>query len=85
LVEHVYRPELAAYWNWALKRIDSEDRTAWRRPPEFTARQKVIVDRFYDTPLAQMAPTMPRDPKHLADALTRTASLVQTLLNEAQQ
>jgi hypothetical protein len=85
LVEHVYRPELAAYWNWAIKRIDSEDRTAWRRPPEFTAQQKVIVDRFYDTPLAQMAPTTPRDPKHLADALTRMASLVQTLLNETQQ
>ncbi len=83
LVEHVYRPELAAYWAWVLKRIESDDRAEWRRPDEFAGQEKVIVDRFYETPLAQMAPTGPRSAKQLAGALSRLESLIETLVDES--
>jgi len=82
LVQNVYRPELSAYWNWVLKRIKSGDRSAWESPPEFSEQGKIIVDRFYATPLADMAPTISRDPKNLSDILTRMEKLVNELLDE---
>ncbi len=82
LVQHVYRAELAAYWNWALKRIKSGDRTAWKRPVEFGEQEKDIENRFYETPLAQMAPTISRNAESMSDILTRLEKLVNELLNK---
>ena len=82
LLEYVYRPELAAYWKWVLKRVKSRDRTPWKRPSEFDEQEKIIVDRFYATPLAQMAPTISRDSRNLSDILTRMEKLVNELLDE---
>lgn len=81
LVQNVYRPELAAYWDWVLNRIESGDRAAWCCPPTFAKQEKVIVDQFYETPLAQMGPTQPRDAKRLADTLLRLQSLVKEVLD----
>ena len=36
LVRHVYRPELDAFWEWVLGRIESGDKTPWKRPAEFS-------------------------------------------------
>lgn len=83
LVQHVYRPELAAYWDWVEKRMASGDRAPWRRTAELAARQKAIVDQFYATPLAEMAPPkQPCDAKRLAEVITRVESLVKELLGE---
>jgi len=82
LLQYVYRPELTTYWNWVLKRMKSEDRTEWKRPAEFEEQEKIIVDRFYATPLANMAPTMLKDSKNLSDILTRMEKLINKLLNE---
>jgi len=81
LVRHVYRPELDAYWEWVLGRIESGDKTPWKRPADFAQRAKQIADKFYETPLAEMAPAPPREPAALAAALTRLGGLVKELLD----
>jgi hypothetical protein len=63
LVEHVYRPELEVYWNWALKQIQSGNRSEWKRPQEFAEQEKIIEDRFYERPLKEMAPVKTRNAK----------------------
>jgi hypothetical protein len=80
LVRHVYRPELDAFWEWVLGRIESGDKTPWKRPAEFSARAKQIADKFYETPLAEMAPAAPREPAALAAALIRMGGLVNDWL-----
>ena len=85
LLRYVYRPELTTYWNCVLKRIKSGDRTEWKRPAEFGEQEKIIVDRFYETSLAKMAPTMSRDSKNLSDILIRMEKLVNKLLDEVNK
>jgi hypothetical protein len=80
LVKNVYRPELNAYWLWVLKKIKSEDRTEWKRPPDFDEQEKIIVDRFYSTPLADMRPTRMRDNKNMTEILTRLEKQVNRLI-----
>ncbi|MEN6355354.1 MAG: hypothetical protein ABFD02_18055, partial [Bacteroidales bacterium] len=82
LLQYVYRPELTAYWNSVLKRIKSGDRTEWKRPAEFGEQEKIIVDRFYETPLTKMAPTMTRDSKNLSAILLRMEKLINKLMDE---
>ena len=85
LVQYVYRPELTAYWNWVLKSIKSNDRKEWKRPTEFGEQKKIIVDRFYETPLAKMAPTKSRNSKELSVILVRMEKLINKLLDEVQK
>lgn len=80
LVERVYRRELAAYWDWALKRLESNDRAPWRRPAEFTSQAKTIADSFYEVPLAQMSPAKRPDGALLGKELLRMQSLVKELI-----
>ncbi len=80
LVRYVYRPELDAFWEWVLGRIESGDKTPWKRPAEFSARAKQIADKFYETPLAEMAPTPP-EPGALTLALGRLGGLVKESLD----
>jgi hypothetical protein len=84
LVEHVYRPEMAAYWQWVLARLTTGDRSPWRRPAEFTAQAKAIAESFYQTPLAELAPTGKRDAATLAKCLLDLESSVKRLLDELQ-
>jgi len=79
LVRHVYRPELDAFWEWALGRIEAGDKSPWRRPAEFSGKAKTIDDRFYATPLAAMAPAPAQGAGPLAQAMMRLASLVKEL------
>ena len=76
LVEHVYRPELEVYWDWVLKRIKSGDRSEWKRPQEFTEQKKIIQDRFYDTPLKEMAPPEVRSADKLTEIINELEELV---------
>jgi len=84
LVRHVYRPELDAYWDWALGRIESGDKTPWKRPADFAQRAKQIADKFYETPLAAMAPKPPQEPAALATALTELGSAVKETLRAGE-
>lgn len=80
LLQYVYRPELTVYWNCILKQIKSGNRTEWKRPAEFGEQEKIIVDRFYETPLAKMAPTIKRDSKNMSDILLNMEKLVNKLI-----
>jgi hypothetical protein len=80
LVCYVYRPELDAFWRWVLGRIESGDKSPWRRPAEFTPQAKVIEDEFYATPLAKMAPQGPPCAEDLPKAFRRLREAVQQLL-----
>jgi alpha-N-acetylglucosaminidase (NAGLU)-like protein len=82
LMQYVFRPELDTYWNWVIKRLKSGERTEWKRPAEFGEQEKIIVDRFYETPLSEMAPTISRDSKNLSNILLRMESLVNKLIKE---
>lgn len=84
LVRHVYRPELEVFWDWALGKIDSGDKTPWKRPAEFSAQAKQIADKFYETPLAEMAPAA-QEPAAFAAALTRLSGLVKTAVGEVRE
>ncbi|MCY2993494.1 MAG: hypothetical protein NTY19_37290 [Planctomycetota bacterium] len=83
LVRHVYRPELDAFWEWVLGKIESGDKSPWKRPAEFSSRAKQIADKFYETPLAEMASKPPRESAALAAALTRLEGSVKELLDGA--
>jgi len=82
LLQYVYRPELTTYWNWVIKRLKSGDRTEWKQPVEFGEQEKIIVDRFYDTPLAEMAPTISRNSRNLSAILLRMEKLINKLQDE---
>jgi hypothetical protein len=82
LLQYVYRPELDNYWNWVLKRIKSGDKSEWKHPAEFDKQEKIIVDRFYETPLVEMAPTIARDSKNMSDILIHLEKVVNKLLDE---
>jgi hypothetical protein len=80
LVRGAYQPETAAFWKWAVNRLDGKDRGPWRRPAEFTKQGKAIQDQFYATPLAQLAPKGPRGAEPAAAAMNRLAGLVEQLV-----
>jgi hypothetical protein len=84
LVQYVYRPELAAYWDWVQKQLDSGKREAWKRPNEFDAMEKSIEDNFYRTPLAEMAPRQSRTAGQLAASLTRLEGLAKEVAEPAK-
>lgn len=79
LVRHVYRRELDVYWKWVLSKIEADDKSPWKRPPEFAASARQIADAFYEQPLAELAPAA-SDPAALAPALARLGELVNALL-----
>lgn len=84
LVRYVYQPELDVYWAWVLGRIHSQDKSPWRRPPEFSQQAKTIADRFYETPLSQMAPAIPppdSSQTQYAQVMRGLSTLVDELLN----
>ncbi len=80
IVRSVNRREAEAYWNWVLKRVETGDRSPWKRPAELTEQAKTIADEFYATPLATMKPTAARGPAELAAALDRLAGCVQKVV-----
>jgi len=80
LVRYVYQAELDEYWKWVNSQLQSSSRKVWTRPASFTAARKTIQDRFYDTPLAKMAPTRARTANSLCQTLERTRTLLITLL-----
>ena len=81
LVFNVYLPEYQLVEEWIEERLNENNRSLWINPPDRlkTARQAVI-DRFYDTPLAEMAPDTPAARAKLADTLRQTARLGETIL-----
>lgn len=82
LVEYVYRPELEVYWDWVLKHVRSGALTDWKRPAEFKEQEKLIEDKFYTTPLSEMAPAEPRTAENLTKILNHLEVLVNELLEE---
>ena len=78
LVRFVYQPELDEYWKWVEGRLKSSSKQPWTRPASFNEARKAIQDRFYDTPLADMAPTeTPRSAARLIEILDRVEDLVR--------
>lgn len=80
LARYVYQPELDEHWKWVESRLQAKEKKPWARPASFTAAKKAIQDRFYDTPLAKMAPTRARSAASLSETLAATAKLFTPLL-----
>lgn len=80
LVRYVYQAEIDEHWKWVESRLQSKEKKPWTRPASFTAARKAIQDRFYDTPLAQMAPTRPRSATALKQTIEATAKFFTPLL-----
>lgn len=85
LARHVYTAETAAFWDYVLARLESDDRAEWPFPPELGEQAKRIQDTFYATPLSEMAPTASRGPAELAEVLRRLAARVVALREQASQ
>lgn len=81
-VKYVYLPELEVYWNSVFSRIRSGDRSAWKKPADFSEQEKIIVDKFYETPLAEMAPDTIRNSKNMSDILLEMENHILKLLEE---
>jgi len=79
LVRHLYLPELRTYWEFVRKKVRSGDRPPWPRS-ELAALAAGHRDRFYETPLSEMAPRQPRGPEPLARTLRLLAGLTAELL-----
>jgi Alpha-N-acetylglucosaminidase (NAGLU) tim-barrel domain len=56
LVIAVYLPEQKVLQSWIHDKINSEDKSPWRRPDTFDDDARKISDRFYQEPLAIFAP-----------------------------
>lgn len=85
MIGSVYRAEVEAYWNTVRQRLDKNDRTApWKQTADLTEQGKKIRDRFYETTLAQMKPTQPRDAASLTKALARLETLVKDLIDSTR-
>jgi len=80
LVRYVYQAELDEYWKWVNSQLQSSSKKPWTRPASFTASKKTIQDRFYDTPLAKMAPKQVRSAENLNQTLNKTRALLVSLL-----
>ncbi len=85
LLQYVYRPELTFYWKYVFRKIKSGDRSEWKRPEEFGEQEKIIVDRFYDTPLVKMAPVSARDVRTISGTLIHLEELVTRLVDESDK
>jgi hypothetical protein len=79
LVRHVYGPEMDAYWEWVNLRLKSPGKDPWKRPASFTEARRAIQDRFYATPLADMAPPQERSVEALRRALAAMRETIATL------
>jgi hypothetical protein len=81
LVRHVYQLELDEYWKWVNAQLQSaQKKKPWTRPASFTEVRKTIQDHFYDTPLAEMAPTRARSAASLRQTIEQTRKLIAALL-----
>lgn len=80
IVRHVYLAELDEYWKWVGERLQSTAKKPWVRPASFSAAKKEIQDRFYERPLAEMAPSRDRTAANLKDTLDQTRALIEALL-----
>ena len=56
LVRKVYPEEIKVYLKWISDKMESGDRSEWKRPDCFDAEYKRIQDDFYQMPLEKMAP-----------------------------
>lgn len=81
LVRHVYMAELETYWAWVNGQIQASDKKPWTRPAKFTESRKEIQDRFYATPLAEMAPKRQRSAVGLCETIGQTRDLLAALLD----
>lgn len=84
LVRHVYQPEQEEYWKWVNRRLEAPGRETWTRPAAFNESRKAIQERFYATPLAQMAPQRSRNAENLRCTLQETRKLLGELLPESR-
>ncbi|HCG25313.1 MAG TPA: hypothetical protein DE060_11720 [Lentisphaeria bacterium] len=79
LFDGCYIPEFECYCRWLTSRITSGDRSPWRYPEAlFSSEKKRIGDRFYNTPLADLAP----DREHCIAALPGTLAELVTIADE---
>jgi hypothetical protein len=79
MVRHLYPAELHSYWEWVLKKIESGDKSPWARPAEFAQIGARHRDRFYSTPLAEMAPRQARGAAELARTLANLSALIREM------
>ena len=84
LVRYVYPAELDEYWKWVNGRLQSGKKDAWKQPAAFGPAEKAIQERFYATPLAEMAPKRTRSAESLSRTIERTRELIATLLTPKQ-
>ena len=83
LVRHVYQAELDEYWKWVNGRLQSGKKSVWKKPVAFDPAEKAIQERFYVTPLAEMAPKRQRSADSLRETLGQTRKLLDALLTPA--
>ncbi len=81
LVFSVYLPEFQLVEQWIEQRLAENDRGLWVNPPAgLKTAHQAVLDRFYNTALADLAPDNAAARAQLAGTLRQTARLGETIL-----
>ena len=81
LFKGVYLPEMKVLSEWITNKIRSGDRSEWRRPEEFDAREKAIQDTFYATALSELAPDHTKAARKLGTTLKALSAATKQILS----
>ncbi len=80
LFRGVYLPEMRVFSEWIAGKIRSGDRSEWRFPADFDAREKAIQDKFYATPLSELAPDHAKAARALSSTLKQLSAAAEQIL-----
>jgi len=76
-VRFIYEKELEVYCNWVKHHLEDNNKDEWNQPDNFEKLQEKIRDKFYKTPLSDMAPVG----KHTAEGFTKTLKEISKIFN----
>ncbi|OQA84837.1 MAG: Alpha-N-acetylglucosaminidase (NAGLU) tim-barrel domain protein [Lentisphaerae bacterium ADurb.Bin242] len=68
-----YLPEFEAWRGWIAEKLESGDKTPWQKSDSLGAKLKEIEDRFYETPLQDLAPDTEKGVQNLSANLRLAA------------
>lgn len=80
LAKYCYEPALELYEQFTLKRLENQDKSAWLGLYDtFEKMGRPVIDRFYETPLKDMAPDLQNAFADLPKTLANMAEITRKL------
>lgn len=80
LFSGIYLPETDAYAEWVTAKIQADDHTAWEYSETIGGKRKAIQDKFYATPLKDLAPDHAAVFRNLPGTLKELAETTEKII-----